>query len=168
MTQRTKRAPRSVRLADKQAAMRDRMLIKAEEQANMALTDPKVINEAECICGRIARKAHCSNCGTYDVYARGPRNDIVKMDPVDGTKHRVTTFRCRRCGVFFDSDDWQINCKAPQYITKATQRRDREMMEPKRTIKVDDAQMLLAVNKIRATRGLEPITKLDKSGETKQ
>jgi hypothetical protein len=56
-------------------------------------------------------------------------------------------------------------CQAPQRVTEETRRREKEILErPQVENKVkqalDDPQMLLAVNKLRATRGLEPLTSL--------
>lgn len=125
----------------------------------MAITDAEQIGEGPCICGRIARKPHCPECGSYDVYARGRRNDVVKIDPIDGSKRRVTTFKCNKCGVYYDRDQWRTACTAPQYITREMRRRQKEEMEkwhPDTRPPALQRQMLEALNKVMSKRGIQP------------
>lgn len=132
----------------------------------MAITDPVQLGELPCTCGRIARKPHCPSCGSYDVYGRASKRDVIKIDPTDGSPRRVSTFQCKRCRIFFDRDQMEMECHAPQYTTREIQKREQAALEKpivaaqiEKT--VTDPHTLAVMNKLRAARGMPPVDNLE-------
>ena len=147
-------------LADKQQQM---MLRNARRNAEadtrpwgerMSIVDPEQLGEEACLCGRVKRKPHCPNCGSNSVYARGLKHDVMKVNPDTGEKYRVATYRCQRCGEFFDKDRWLTACAAPLYSTKATRQRDIEAMNQRAPLASDD-DMLRAMDIVKKKRGIQ-------------
>jgi len=67
--------------------------------------------EEQCQCGRARRFVHCPSCGSAQIRATPRRNHEVLQK--DGSFRLVKAFTCRKCGLFFNDDDWQLRCQAP-------------------------------------------------------
>jgi hypothetical protein len=75
---------------------------------------------AECLCGRLATRAHCPNCGGYQTYAYANPQLITRPG---GKRVKLKAFRCLVCGEMFNEDDWQLRCHAPQWRPRGRPRK---------------------------------------------
>ena len=73
-----------------------------------APTDPGV--DICLTCGRELRP-HCPQCGSYRNYALVKQRDVVTRD--DGKRVILSVYRCVRCAITFNDDDWRFKCQAP-------------------------------------------------------
>lgn len=139
------------------------------------MSTTNVINDLgfeECICGRMAAKAHCPYCGSYDVYAQGRKHDELVHEPETGEPRRIASFRCKRCSMHFNQWQWQRYCTAPPYVwqarrlqqKQAEQLRDKEALRltQKQQTLLSDPKILAYINKQRSKDGRPP---LDESGK---
>ena len=78
---------------------------------NIPLSQQFPSDSEQCICGRARNVVHCPTCGYATVRATPRRNhDVLQKD---GSFRTVKAYACRKCGMFFNDDDWQLRCQAP-------------------------------------------------------
>jgi predicted nucleic-acid-binding Zn-ribbon protein len=86
----------------------------------MPIYDPIRLGVQPCKCGRLSNKQHCPKCGAYSYYAT--KRIATRVNPTDGGEEIFTVYRCRQCGVYYDTWQWENACEAPMYRSNRRQR----------------------------------------------
>lgn len=77
----------------------------------------QLIQSDVCVCGRLTIKIHCPECGCQTIY--GTAQKALVSDPTTGVQRTLRVFKCRRCSLYFNEDDWKLRCHAPDYRRSA-------------------------------------------------
>jgi hypothetical protein len=68
-----------------------------------------------CQCNRRASIIHCPVCGSFKVQYK------ASLSTMRGQNERISRFKCSKCGMVFEENDWKTHCEAPLYLTKPQQ-----------------------------------------------
>lgn len=117
----------------------------------MSILDPELLGVPACVCGRLSTKIHCPHCGAYTLYALASKKTI-KINPTTGIQEDCMSYRCKRCGKYFDDYDWQFdNCHAPLLIRKgdAEVRKSESIIQTIGTRKFNNSEMEFMMERAR-------------------